>query len=116
MNSDISIILVALGFNLFDLVSGIIGAVKNKDIDSSKLRDGMFKKVGFIFCYVLAYLIDTYGGMIGFNLNVSVLPIIVSYSILTEISSIIENIAVINPDLVPNKILELMHISDIDKE
>ena len=45
-------IIVALSLNLFDLVSGFIVAIKNKDIKSSKLRDGMFKKVGFIFCYV----------------------------------------------------------------
>lgn len=41
-------VIIALIFNVLDLVTGIISAVKTKDIKSSKLRDGLFKKVGFI--------------------------------------------------------------------
>ncbi len=54
-------IFIALVFNAIDLLSGIIGAYRNKDIQSSKLRDGLFKKVGFILCYFMAWLIDTEG-------------------------------------------------------
>lgn len=103
-------IAVALAFNAFDLLTGFIGALKNKDIESSKLRDGMFKKVGFIFCYILAFLLDTQGQYIGVSLGVQVLPVIVAYTCLTEAVSIIENVSKINPDLVPEKLLELFHI------
>lgn len=44
------IILVALFFNGLDLVTGIVGALREgEQIKSNKLRDGLFKKVGFIF-------------------------------------------------------------------
>ena len=43
--------IIALIFNAFDLISGIVAAVREKNLQSSKLRDGLFKKVGFIFCY-----------------------------------------------------------------
>lgn len=36
---------VALLFNLADLVTGLISAVKAKDLQSTKLRDGIFKKL-----------------------------------------------------------------------
>lgn len=104
-------IIIALIFNLFDLISGLISAVKNKDLQSAKLRDGLFKKVGFIMCYVLAYIVDYYGTFIGLNLGVSILPTIVLYTCTTELVSILENISKINSDILPEKLMELFHIS-----
>ena len=104
-------IIIALIFNLFDLISGIISAVKSKDLQSAKLRDGLFKKVGFIMCYILSYVVDSYGGYIGLNLGVLILPIVVLYTCTTELVSILENISKINSDLLPEKLMELFHIS-----
>ena len=105
-------IFVALIFNGFDLLTGVLGAVKNHEIQSSKLRDGVFKKVGFIICYILALLIDVYGTDMGINLGVKILPISIAYVIFTECVSIIENISIINPDLLPAKLLELFHLTN----
>lgn len=107
-------IFAALVFNGLDLVSGIIGAIRNKDLESGKLRDGLFKKAGFILCYFAAWLVDTQGGVIGFTLGVKILPIIVLYACTTELVSIIENICVINPDFVPEKLKEMFHIKNED--
>ena len=104
-------VIVALVFNALDLISGLITAVKNKDIQSSKLRDGLFKKAGFLLCYFVAWLVDTNGETIGFSFGVDVLPIIVLYVCTTELVSIIENICKINPDLLPEKLKEFFHIS-----
>lgn len=109
-------IFIALGFNALDVLTGIVSAVKIKDIKSSKLRDGLFKKVGFIFCYFTAWLVDGYGGVIGFKLGVSILPVIVLYTCTTELVSILENISKINSDLLPSKLMELFHISETRKE
>lgn len=103
-------VIVALVFNSLDIISGLIAGIKNKDIQSSKLRDGLFKKVGFIFCYVMAWLVDTQGELIGFQISVKILPIIILYVCTTELVSILENICKINPDLLPSKLMELFHI------
>lgn len=108
-------VIIALVFNALDLICGIISAVKNKDLQSSKLRDGLFKKVGFMLCYFVAWLIDTQGERIGFNLNVSILPIIIFYVCATELVSILENICKLNEDILPEKLKELFHISDIKR-
>lgn len=108
-------VIVALIFNALDLVTGFVSAVKNKDIQSSKLRDGLFKKVGFIFCYFVAWLVDTQGNVIGFQLGVTILPIIILYVCTTELVSILENISKINSDILPEKLMELFHITDITK-
>lgn len=109
-------IIIALVFNALDLITGIITAVKNKDIQSAKLRDGLFKKVGFILCYFVAWLVDTQGARIGFQFGISILPIIILYVCTTELVSILENICKINPDILPEKLMELFHISEIKKE
>ena len=108
-------IVVALIFHLLDLVTGLIGAIRQGKLQSSKMRDGMFKKVGFIFCYVLAFLIDNNASTVGLNIRTNILPVIIVYAVTTEIISIIENICKINPDLVPEKIMSLFQI-DKQKE
>lgn len=107
--------IIALVFNAFDLVSGIVAAVREKNLQSSKLRDGLFKKVGFIFCYALSWLIDEKGYLVGFHFDVSFQLIIVTYIVGTELVSIIENISKINPDLLPDKLKSLFHINDSKK-
>lgn len=104
-------IIVALVFNFLDLITGTITAVKNKDIQSAKLRDGLFKKVGFILCYFVAWLVDTQGSRIGFQFGVAILPIIILYVCTTELVSILENICKINSDILPEKLMELFHIT-----
>ena len=108
MNTYYSII-IALVFNALDLVTGIVASVKNKEVKSSKLRDGLFKKVGFMFCYFIGWLVDTQGYRVGFNIT-NVLPIIILYACTTELVSIIENICKINPDILPEKLLEIFNL------
>lgn len=103
-------ILVAFGFHIIDFASGLVWAIKNKCVTSSKMRDGLFKKMGFVFCYMVALLLDKYGGLIGFTVGVKILPSIILYAVSTEFVSIVENVAKINPDLVPEKLLSIFHI------
>lgn len=105
-------VIVALGFNGLDLLTGFIAAVKNKQIQSSKLRDGLFKKVGFIFCYFVAWVVDNYGTSVGFHFDFNILPVILLYVCTTELVSILENISKINTDILPDRLMELFHITD----
>lgn len=103
------IILVALIFNGLDLVTGIAGAIRDgEQIKSSKLRDGLFKKVGFIFCYVLAIAINYAETFLTLPFGVDLVPVICTYAIVTEVVSIIENISKINPNILPDKLKELL--------
>ena len=104
-------IFVALLFNAIDILSGLCCAIKFKDIHSSKLRDGLFKKVGFIFCYFVAWMVDQNGDLIGFNLGVQILPVIILYACTTELVSILENICKMNPDILPEKLMNMFHIT-----
>lgn len=103
------IILVALVFNGLDLITGIVGAIKDgEQIKSSKLRDGLFKKVGFIFCYALGIAINYAETFLTLPFGVDLVPVICTYAIVTEAVSIIENISKINPDILPDKLKSLI--------
>lgn len=104
-------IICALAFNLIDLLTGIVSAIKDKEIKSSRLRDGLFKKIGFILCYAVAWCVDTYGYLVGFEVSVAILPVVVLYACTTELVSILENISKINPDLLPEKLMDMFHVS-----
>lgn len=107
-------IIVALSFNGLDLLTGIISAIRLKDLKSSRLRDGLFKKVAFILCYFLAWLMDNYGNTVGFKLPVDILPVIILYVCTTELVSILENITKINPDILPDKLMHMFHVKHQD--
>lgn len=103
------IILVALVFNGLDLITGIVGALRNgEQIKSSKLRDGLFKKVGFIFCYTLCVMINYAENFLVLPFGVDLVPVICTYAIITEVVSIIENIYKVNPDILPEKLKSLI--------
>lgn len=103
------IILVAMVFNGLDLLTGIVGAIRGgEQIKSSKLRDGLFKKVGFVFCYILGWAIGYAKLYLPIPFGDKLLPIICVYAITTEIVSICENISKINPDILLDKLKELI--------
>lgn len=101
-------IIVALIMNGLDLITGMVGAIKNKNLISSKMRDGLFKKLAFIFCYFLSWLVDNYGEAVGFMISIKILPVVILYVCATELVSILENIEKINPNLANSKITDLI--------
>lgn len=106
-------ITIALAFNLLDIVSGVISALKSGEgLKSSKLRDGIFKKAGFILLYLLSWGLDFSRTYIDIPINIDILPVIIVYVVLTEIVSVIENIAEINPDILPEKIKKIIGITE----
>lgn len=83
--------IVCIVMNILDIISGLIVALKNKDILSSKLRDGIFKKFGFLVIYILCYIVDRYGLLFGLALPISISTLSCTYIFFTEIISIYEN-------------------------
>lgn len=71
---------------LVDILSGYIKAVINKNIDSTKMRDGILKKCAEILCILLGFVFK-----FAFNLD-SILYGISIYLIVMELVSILENL------------------------
>ena len=87
-------------FIILDIVSGVAAAYARREIESPKLRQGLWHKTGYVFVLFCSIIIEwamNNGMDLGFNLPL-VTPICVWISLM-EIVSTLENAAKINPEL-----------------
>lgn len=118
-------IIAALVFVVLDIVSGLGKAVATHDFKTSVMRQGLIHKMGSVLAILLFVLIDIFQhyidlsrafsdalGADGLRLNINLTPWVCGYIILMEVMSIIENICVINPDIVPARLLNILGIKD----
>lgn len=96
---DIICILLAFAFNLLDFITGFVNAWRMKKISSTKMREGLFHKLGFWLTYVLAILFNIANKELNFQIPLNLIYVVCVYVIITEIISIVENLKKINPDI-----------------
>lgn len=94
-------------FVALDFITGLVKAFGTKSFTSTKMRQGLYHKVGLVLCVVLGVLIDYAQGYLSLGIRLPVAATICGYIILMEISSIAENILEINPELQGGKIAAL---------
>lgn len=86
-------------FIIIDYITGVINAALKNSISSRKMREGLGHKATYIILLSVCYIIDAIQLNTELNLPTKLFPI-VSYGILLiELTSIIENICEINPEL-----------------
>ena len=98
---------IAFAFIGLDFLTGIIRAFAKNCFTSTKMREGLFHKVGLILCMILGGLVDFAQGYLDLGVAVPVALAICVYICLMEIASIIENVCKINPQIMPDKLAAL---------
>lgn len=95
--------LITALFIALDFITGLIKAFATSAFASTKMREGLFHKMGLILCVVLGVLVDYAQQYVelGLSVRVPVAAAVCAYIILMEISSTIENLCGIDPSLVP---------------
>lgn len=91
---------LALAFMMIDVFTGVLKAVKNKELNSTKAREGIYKKTSFILFIAFGYLADYAMDYVNIGFNLPAAATICTLVIVTEAISILENLGQINPDLV----------------
>lgn len=91
---------LAICFMMIDVVTGILKAVKNKELSSTKAREGIYKKASFIVFIAFGYLADYAMAYVDLGFNFPAAATICTLVIVTEAISILENLGKINPELV----------------
>lgn len=91
---------LALAFMVIDVFTGVLKAVKNKELNSTKAREGIYKKASFILFIAFGYLADYAMGYVNIGFNLPAAATICTLVIITEAISVLENLGKINPDLV----------------
>lgn len=91
---------LALAFMVIDVFTGVLKAVKNKELNSTKAREGIYKKASFILFIAFGYLADYAMDYVNMGFNLPAAATICTLIIITEAISVLENLGQINPDLV----------------
>lgn len=91
---------LVVAFMLIDVFTGVLKAVKNKELNSTKAREGIYKKASFILFIAFGYLADYAMGYVNIGFTLPAAATICTLVIVTEAISVLENLGQINPDLV----------------
>ena len=91
-------------FILLDLLTGIFKAFMRKEYTSSIMREGLYHKAGSVLCVLFGVLVDYTQKIIDLGITVPIASTICAYIILMEVGSIIENVCLINPEIMPEKL------------
>lgn len=117
LSSDGIAAVFCLGFIVADYLSGVIKAIKNKELDSTKMRIGLWHKAGFIGAMALGY-----GCQLAVNYDLlptafnAVFGGVCGYVIITEAISIFENLCALSPELSDSPLAALLKLKEDKKQ
>lgn len=100
---------IALVFMLLDVLTGYIGACMSHTVSSSKMRQGLGHKFALIVFMTLGGILDymQIENIVNFGVQVPLFFITCLYIIIMELNSILENLAIIFPELKSSKIMKV---------
>ncbi len=107
------LIIIACCFMMLDIITGFIQAVINKCVDSQVMKRGLLHKCGFLLAIVFGCLCEYSMYYIDLGFTVPIQDTVCVYIIVTEMVSVLENLAKISPELADAK---FMNIFKKDKE
>lgn len=97
--TDVWCVFAVIFFTIVDYVTGIAKAILNDTLSSRKMRQGLWHKFSYLMLTLVAYFVDMINLHIDLGLPVSVFVCTVGGISLIELTSILENITAINPEL-----------------
>lgn len=100
-------ILAVFVFIIVDYITGVINAVMHGRLSSTKMREGLGHKFAYLCVFFVAWFIDFEMGHIDIGFHTALTPLITVGIVLIELSSIIENIGKINPELAQAKFMKI---------
>lgn len=111
-------IIACLVMMVFDIITGFMAAWKNKDIQSTKMREGLFHKGTLILLIILAWLCELFVMHVP-DLGITI-PLVIPACVIIftmEVVSVTENTSEIYPELKDSKLLKLFSLSnDVEGE
>lgn len=97
------IYMIVAAFIALDVITGVIKAFKEKNFNSTVMKTGAYHKAGEVCIVLLGVLVDFAQQYVDLGVSVPVAAAFSVMIVLMEIGSIIENICVINPELLPEQ-------------
>lgn len=82
-----------------DYITGVAKAIMQDNLSSKKMREGLGHKFAYVILTLTAWFIDEVNRHVDLGLPVSVFVCTVGGICLIELTSILENVTAINPEL-----------------
>ena len=98
-NIPASLMIVTLLFIVLDILVGLVKAFSTVGFKSLKMREGLFHKLGEVLCVAFGVVCEISFPLVGITINLPIVSTICIYIVLMETGSIIENLAVISPNI-----------------
>jgi toxin secretion/phage lysis holin len=95
---------ITAAFVVLDVLSGVMKAAKMGELSSSKMREGLWHKSGYVLIVCLAILIEVGSQHVDIGFEMPLIIPACLYIIGSEVMSIYENAKAINPDLNDSKL------------
>ena len=111
---DMWALIAVLFFVVTDYVTGIVKAIMAGNLSSSKMRAGLGHKFAYLILILVAYMIDTVSVHVDLGLPVHVYLVTVGGICLIELTSILENITEINPELKDMPFMQIFSNTNTD--
>jgi len=97
--TDVWCMIAVIFFIVVDYATGVAKAIISDSLSSKKMRQGLWHKFAYLILTIVAYFIDTINLHVDLGLPISVFVCTVGGISLIELTSILENITAINPEL-----------------
>lgn len=105
--TEIAALVITCVLIVMDYLTGLAKSVVNKDIDSTKMRDGLWHKATYVAVIVLAEIIEHGQEAVDLGFTVPLIVPTCVYIVLTETASILENLSQINQELADSPVMQL---------
>lgn len=90
---------IICAFILFDIITGWIKSIANGNYKSTKMKKGLYSKCGEMLTLIFMYGIEYAVPIIGIETTIPFVKATCAYITIMEITSIVENLGAINPQL-----------------
>ena len=105
--------LIATGVLIIgDYVSGMAKAIVQKNISSQIMREGLWHKFAYVMAVGLAAFLQIASQHINLGYDVPLIPLVCGFIVTIEVSSIVENLAEVNPEIKGSKLLEFFKVTN----
>ena len=94
-----------------DYVTGMAKAIVQRNISSRIMRAGLWHKFAYVMVVGLAAFLQIASQHINLGYDMPLIPLVCGFIVLIEVSSIIENLAEVNPEIAGSKLLQYFNVT-----
>ena len=99
---------------VMDVAAGVLSAATRGELNTTKLRHGLFHKLGLVLTYALAVALEYACDVLPLGIDMPLVIPVAAYITLMEAMSVYENVKQINPDIKVEKFEDLFKFSHGD--